>query len=292
MLPHTQRSWIGKAHIVGATVKPTYYRPGTLYQNNGTVHRRPLPSGAKGEEWILVDGTPASCVQIGLYHFFQDRGPIDMVVSGPNYGRNTTALFGLSSGTIGGALEAAVCRKKAVALSYAYMSGTLEQDVIASATKISVKILEHLFQNWKEDVDVYSVNVPFMRGVESRKIFYTPMLQNYWTPKSCFQETEADDEDEMDPQEHEQHIRQEEEADTEANPATAPQSRHKHRHFRWAPRFTDVYDSVKESAPGNDGWVVEQGNIRYPSLTYAHSISLSISLVLQPNSYIKTTNCS
>merc|ERR1712000_456863 len=25
VLPHTQRSWIGKAHIIGQTVKPTYF---------------------------------------------------------------------------------------------------------------------------------------------------------------------------------------------------------------------------------------------------------------------------
>ena len=69
---------------------------------------------------LLVDSTPASCIQIGLFHYFQERGPIDLVISGPNYGRNTTAVFALSSGTLGGALEAAVCGKRAIAVSYAF----------------------------------------------------------------------------------------------------------------------------------------------------------------------------
>jgi tubulin--tyrosine ligase len=80
VLPHAQRSWIGKAHLVGKTVTPTYFRPGTLHTDDGTVHSRPRQDG--GEEWILVDGTPASCAQIGIHHYFKEKGPIDLVVSG------------------------------------------------------------------------------------------------------------------------------------------------------------------------------------------------------------------
>lgn len=82
VLPHTQRSWIGKAHLVGKTVTPTYFRPGTLHTDDGTTHDRPRSEGDDGEEWILVDGTPASCAQIGIHHYFKEKGPIDLVVSG------------------------------------------------------------------------------------------------------------------------------------------------------------------------------------------------------------------
>lgn len=260
VLPHTQRSWIGKAHIVGAIVRPTYFRPGTLHRDDGTIHSRPLPPDAKGEEWVLLDGTPASCVQIGLYHLFKDRGPIDIVISGPNYGRNTTAVFGLSSGTLGAALEAAVCQKKAVALSYAFFSRDHDPNIIASASKISVKLIEYLHHNWNEDVDVYSINVPLIHDVDRSKILYTNMLQNYWSSGSSFQEIEADD-DEENPEEHEHHIRQNE-RNMDTNDVSLSEPRHKHKHFKWAPKFTDVYDSVKRSAPGNDGWAVQEGHIR------------------------------
>jgi hypothetical protein len=32
----------------------------------------------------------------------------------------------------------------------------------------------------------------------------------------------------------------------------------KHKHFKWAPNLGDVYRSVEENAPGNDGWAVKE----------------------------------
>ncbi|KAI9825616.1 MAG: hypothetical protein M1832_000960 [Thelocarpon impressellum] len=254
VLPHTQRSWIGKAHIVGATITPTYFRPGTLHADDGTTHARPLPPGSGQEEWILVDGTPASCAQIGLHHFFRDRGPVELVVSGPNYGRNTTAVFGLSSGTLGGALEAAVCGTRAIALSYAFFSQNHDPEIIAGASRISVRLIEHLAATFADSVDVYSVNVPLVPGVEGNKVVYTHMLQNYWTSGSSFAEADVEDEG---PVEREAAIR---EAEAPAGQeARAGEAGHRHRQFTWAPRFADVYKSVEGSAPGNDGRAVQEG---------------------------------
>ncbi|KAI9704230.1 MAG: hypothetical protein M1836_007091 [Candelina mexicana] len=260
VLPHTQRSWIGKAHIVGAVIKPTYFRPGTLHEDDGTTHSRPLTSGSSGDEWILVDGTPASCVQIGLYHFFQDRDPVDLVISGPNYGRNTTAVFSLSSGTLGGAMEGAVCRKKAIALSYAFFSRNHDPNIIAGASRLSVKLVEHLYNNWGRDVDLYTINVPLVEDIEKHKIMYTTILQNYWSSGSSFQELEVEAEG-GEPEEHEEQIRS---GEGDLNGKTGPAIRHKHKHFKWAPKFTDVYQGVENSAPGNDGWAVKEG---YTSIT-------------------------
>ena len=261
-LPHTQRSWIGKAHMIGQTVKPTYFRPGTLHKDEGTTHSRPLPASSEDQdEWVLVDGTPASCVQIGLYHFFQDRGPIDLVVSGPNYGRNTTAVFSLSSGTLGGALEAAVCRKKAIALSYAFFSRNHDPEIIAGASALSVKVIQYLYDNWDSNVDLYSVNVPLIENVGKNKVVWTKVLQNYWSQGSCFEEVEAEDND---ADAEESKIREGEEVPDEN--IAGGQSRvsgHKHKHFKWAPRFTDVYESVEKAGPGNDGWAVKEGQTRY-----------------------------
>lgn len=292
-LPHTQRSWIGKAHMIGQTVKPLYYRPppasapaaglerpGREHNHadtdtadvtdddnvnaHGTTHSR--PSTRPGvEEWILVDGTPASCVQIGLYHFFKDRGPVDLVVSGPNYGRNTTAVFALSSGTLGGALESAVCRRRAIALSYAFFTRNHDSAIIAKASRHSVRVIEALWRQWPADdsVDLYSVNVPLLEGLEEGKVLFTGMLQNYWGEGSCFTEVDGS----VDGEEEEERIREGErkpeteggaglkETELEANPQP-----HTHKHFKWSPRFTDVYRSVEEAPPGNDGWAVKEGH--------------------------------
>jgi len=261
-LPNTQRSWIGKAHLVGKTLTPTYFTPGTLHKDDGITRSRPFAQGSdQPEEWILVDGTPASCVQIGLYHFFQDKGPIDMVISGPNYGRNSTAVFGLSSGTLGGALEAAVCKKRAFALSYAFDSRNHDPIIIAAASRHSVKVIEHLYKHWDNKVDLYSINVPLVEDVEKRKILQTDMLQNYWGPTSCFEEAE----DEIgDPDEEEQKIREGEEGIASNGFATPTGNRHKHKHFKWAPKFVDVHRSVDASEPGNDGWAVKNHYTRFP----------------------------
>ncbi|OJJ98919.1 hypothetical protein ASPACDRAFT_44548 [Aspergillus aculeatus ATCC 16872] len=165
VLPNQQRSWIGKAHFVGEVVKATYFSPGELFQFEGTEHQNPpgLSEGTNNSSsigvqnqrpWMLVNSTPAGCVQIGLHHYhpYQQEGkpiPIDLVVSGPNLGANATALFSLSSGTIGGAMEAVL---------------------------------------WDDGVELYSVNIP-LRSVPSgdRKVVYTRIRPNRWLAASPFQ---------------------------------------------------------------------------------------------------------
>ncbi|KAM7197357.1 tubulin-tyrosine ligase [Rhypophila sp. PSN 637] len=285
-LPHTQRSWIGKAHMIGQTVKPTYYRPpgpdlpaaglvpagtdqssgnhehGEGGQSHGTTHTRPSTKPGT-EEWILVDGTPASCVQIGLYHFFQDRGPIDLVVSGPNYGRNTTAVFALSSGTLGGALEAAVCKRRAIALSYAFFTRNHDTAIIKKASRQSVRVIEALWKNWPNDgsVDLYSVNIPLLEGLEEGKVLYTGMLQNYWGEGSCFTEVEGSVDGEVEDEERIREGEGREGINQENQNGDGKLGKpHAHKHFKWSPRFTDVYKSVDEAPPGNDGWAVKEGH--------------------------------
>ncbi|OAK95351.1 sure-like protein [Phaeosphaeriaceae sp. SRC1lsM3a] len=289
VLPHTQRSWIGKAHLVGKSIKPTYFRPAPLQTtsegrltNHGTTHNTPLSPNSTEEEWVLVDSTPASCVQIGLYHYFSARGPIDLVVSGPNYGRNSTAVFSLSSGTIGGAMEAAVCGVKSIALSYAFFDRNHDAGIISGASELSAKLIQYLFDNWNSDTHLYTVNVPLVENVGERKILWTNMLQNKWSSNSCFQVVEVPPEADDSASDIESQIRKQEEKlgkkELRSNseilksggtsgtdtPNGQPHIRYAHKHFKWAPRFKDVYDSVENSEPGNDGWAVAQG---YTSVT-------------------------
>ncbi|KJR81326.1 uncharacterized protein SPSK_01002 [Sporothrix schenckii 1099-18] len=328
-LPHTQRSWIGKAHIIGQTVEPTYYRPPPWSSlpagitqaegepgNAGTVHTRPFRqngnsnAGTNGssdeapEEWVLVNGTPASCVQIGLFHVFKERPPIDLVVSGPNYGRNTTAVFALSSGTLGGALEAATCNKPAIALSYAFFSRNHDRDIIAEASRHAVRVIEALYRQWPKDVprdsadsvDLYSVNVPLVAGVSTHKTVYAGILQNYWSEGGCFVAedvvedvvedaasgaTDVEEERLRTSQTHGETANKAASASERPDVATqtsnaatttataaaasgassghGPTAPITHRHFKWQPQFSDVYRSVDEAPPGNDGWAVREG---------------------------------
>lgn len=252
VLPHTQRSWIGKAHIVGQTLTPTYFRPGTLHKDDGVTAERPFHE--EDEEWVLIDGTPASCVQIGLHHVFKDQ-TFDVVVSGPNYGRNTTAVFALSSGTLGGAMEGAMSGMKSIGLSYAFDSREHDPEIIAAASKLSTKLIEKLVREWPEDVHLYSINVPLRKGVESTKILYTEMLQNRWLTGSSFEEVPLEEEN-HDPNQEEVSIRQQED---ENGPPQKPRRR-AHGKFKWSPNFADIRKAVTDAQRG-DGWEILQGNV-------------------------------
>ena len=168
-------------------------------------------------------------------------------------------------------MEAAICQKKGIALSFGFFSRNHDPEIIAGACRHSVKLIEYLYKNWDSDVNVYSINVPVVAGVEEHKTVIAQCFQNYWTTGSCFEEIDATDEDE-DPQIQEMEIRERYEA-----PGSNEQpARHKHRHFKWAPKFDDVQKAVLESPPGNDGWALGQGYTRlFASHAYASEPSLT-----------------
>ncbi|KAK4553934.1 hypothetical protein LTR86_009110 [Recurvomyces mirabilis] len=262
IVPDTQRSWIGKAHIVGQDVQASHYWPP---RSNPDVHSATASSPPKDDKntqpWVLVNSTPASCAQLGLSQFFfQERAPIDLVISGPNYGRNTTAVFALSSGTLGAALESSVCGYKSIALSFAFFDRNTASDIVNEACEQSVKVCEYLASKaeWGGG-RLYSVNVPLQKGVRGRKVQWTTMLQNEWRNGACFQELpKASAIDGAGAEEAK--LRRLESKEGSANGKEASGGdKWQNRHFKWAPRFTDVYDAVLEAGPGSDGWAVKEG---------------------------------
>lgn len=46
-------------------------------------------------EMILLDGTPATCASIALHNLFAPDS-FDFVISGPNFGRNTSSVSPLA----------------------------------------------------------------------------------------------------------------------------------------------------------------------------------------------------
>lgn len=95
--PKTEQSWIGKAISRRRTVE--------VCKSDAF----PCPA------WV-IDGTPADCVNIALGNLLKNE-KIDAVVSGINIGFNVSLPLVLSSGTVGGALEAALQGYPAIALS-------------------------------------------------------------------------------------------------------------------------------------------------------------------------------
>jgi 5'/3'-nucleotidase SurE len=225
VLPDGQRSWIGKAHLINEDVKCT-------------------PSQAADEKgWVLVNSTPAACVHVGLHHCPLDQGPVDVVISGPNFGYNASALFSLSSGTLGAAFEATLCRKRAVALSYS-QARTNHPDAISATARHSVKIIESLVNQWPEGDQslLYSINIPVSVDIASREIVWTETLQNFWGLKGAF----------VDVQESLSPI-----SSSESTPARTCT-----RLLKWNPDLDYKTRTTSGPQPYQDVVVLDQGNMR------------------------------
>lgn len=245
--------------MVGQDVQATHYWPP---KDNPEEHTDASSYADDGRyPWILVNSTPASCSQLGLGHFFEDRGKVDLVVSGPNYGRNTSSLFAMSSGTLGAAFEATQCGYRAVALSFAFFDRINDPAVVGESCQQSVRIVEWLAKNaqWGDAV-LYSVNVPVKKGVSNQRIHWTRILQNSWNQGACFAElpkAAAVD----DANTEEVRLRRQESSEVSTSGTATPATRWATRHFKWSPRFSDVYQSVERAGPGWDGWVVKEGEV-------------------------------
>jgi tubulin---tyrosine ligase len=161
-------------------------------------------------------------------------------------------------------MEAALCGKKAIALSYAFDSREHDPVVIAAASKRAVQLIHKLYAEWPEGVDLYNINVPVRKGVEFTKILYTQILQNKWTTGSSLEALPFESSGELDPDQEEKEIREgsSQTTDNELN-ADAPGllTRRGHRQYKWAPNFADVRNSVEQAGHG-DGYTVMQGWIR------------------------------
>jgi 5'-nucleotidase len=66
-----------------------------------------------------VDGSPADCVKLALNELIDKDDPIDLVISGMNYGANV-GINVFYSGTVAGAIEAAFYNLPAIAVSAAF----------------------------------------------------------------------------------------------------------------------------------------------------------------------------
>ncbi len=124
-----------------------------------------------GPRRFAAEGSPADCVLAGLYDVLADSPP-DLVLSGVNRGNNAAENV-LYSGTIGGAMEAALQGLPAIALSQYYGPGniTLGNGFEAAArhgADVIRKLLDH--GQWDEsDYRVfYNVNFPPLPAADVR----------------------------------------------------------------------------------------------------------------------------
>ncbi len=112
---------------------------------------------------FAAEGSPADCVLAGLYHVLKDAPP-DLVLSGVNRGNNAGENV-LYSGTIGGAMEAALHGIKAIALSQYLGPQNIHLDQpFEAAAQLGAGVVRRLLdQGLWDDADYrlfYNVNFP------------------------------------------------------------------------------------------------------------------------------------
>lgn len=196
-IPAASRSWIGKAHLIEASLTANFVHPDS-FNDDGTWDNTHTPTtNNTSNEWVVIqNGTPASCAQLGLYNLFPDHPPIDLVISGPNHGRNASTIYNLSSGTVGGALEAVFCGKRGIAISFGSKDPQADE-VIAAAARLAVRLVDHLYRNWDERVELYNINIPMRVDVETRPVLYTRTLPYYWSRGCLYAEAGAGEKGKM-----------------------------------------------------------------------------------------------
>jgi 5'/3'-nucleotidase SurE len=247
-IPAASRSWIGKAHLIEASLKATYVPP-DAFRDDGTWDENfdaPQTDGPKNRPWVVIrNGTPASCVQLGLFNLFNDRPPFDLVVSGPNHGRNASTVYNLSSGTVGGALEAATCSKRAIAISFGSKDPQTDE-VICAASRLAVKVVNYLHNHWDDRVELYNLNVPMRADVESRPVEWTRTLPYYWNRGCMYAEANGD--------------KMNGHADKAVNGTSG--SHLKEIDFTWAAELSEMKKALQASPVGTDAHTVLSGNTR------------------------------
>ncbi|WP_072777498.1 5'/3'-nucleotidase SurE [Marivita hallyeonensis] len=122
-----------------------------------------MVSQMRGENRYAAEGSPADCVLAGL-HDVMVGNPPDLVLSGVNRGNNS-AENALYSGTLGGAMEAALQGIPAIALSQYYGPDNLHaEDPFEAALVHGAEVVRRILAHDPKDQSgyrlFYNVNFP------------------------------------------------------------------------------------------------------------------------------------
>jgi 5'-nucleotidase len=168
VVPSGPRSWIGKSISAHEEVTIDKHR-----LHDSTIY--------------LCSGTPADCVQIGLYDILKVKPAC--VVSGINIGVNIGHGRILSSGTIGAAMEAAIDGVFAISSSYHIPSSTrahtdfFDQEnysIFENAAQITHKFVQLvLSKELPKDIDIVTLNIPYEASADTSLKIAKPFRQPY-----------------------------------------------------------------------------------------------------------------
>jgi len=137
------------------------------FEQSGVGHcisyTHPMMLARLGPRRYAAEGSPADCVLAGFYEVLQGARP-DLVLSGVNRGNNSAENV-LYSGTVGGAMEAALQGLRAIALSQYFGPLTEEmsdpfEPAIAHGAALVRRLLQHGLWDDNHYRLFYNVNFP------------------------------------------------------------------------------------------------------------------------------------
>ncbi|MEM9551093.1 MAG: 5'/3'-nucleotidase SurE, partial [Pseudomonadota bacterium] len=156
------------------TVAPAFEQSGVAHCISYT---HPMLIAKMDDRRYAAEGSPADCVMAGLHDVMTDSPP-DLVLSGVNRGNNS-AENTLYSGTIGGAMEAALQGLPALALSqYLGPRNFNAEDPFETAAVHGADVIRKILQAHPEDDGsyrtFYNVNFPPIPSAEVKGIRVVP----------------------------------------------------------------------------------------------------------------------
>ncbi len=156
------------------TVAPAYEQSGVAHCISYT---RPMMVEKIGPLRYSVEGSPADCV-LAAVHDMMTETPPDLVLSGVNRGNNA-AENTLYSGTIGGALEAALQGIPAIAMSQYYGPANRDlDDAFEAAARFGADVVRRILDATPSHRDgyrlFYNVNFPPVAGDDVKGIRLAP----------------------------------------------------------------------------------------------------------------------
>ncbi|MGB9719779.1 MAG: 5'/3'-nucleotidase SurE [Candidatus Anstonellales archaeon] len=155
-------------------------RQSSAVSKSMTFHKPARVNKIKKDVYV-INGTPADCV-----YFAVGKYKLDMVISGVNLGDNTSLHSIFSSGTVGGAIEAALFGIPAMAFSRAKKGHWKEADWRWEDKEEMEYWIRKIIKNYKvKKGQALSVNLPEKLTKKARIVFANPQQHrlNPWIVK-------------------------------------------------------------------------------------------------------------
>jgi 5'-nucleotidase len=152
------------------TVAPAFEQSGV---GHCISYTHPMMVAQMDDRSFAAEGSPADCVLAGIHDVLKETPP-DLVLSGVNRGNNS-AENTLYSGTIGGAMEAALQGLPAIALSQYYgPRNAKHHDPFEAAARHGVDVVRRILAHTPEENGgyrlFYNVNFPPVPAAEVKGV--------------------------------------------------------------------------------------------------------------------------